>query len=703
MSLNQLSPGVSVREIDLTNFVPNVGVSGGAFVGQFTWGPVLDYTLISDSNRLAKVFGKPTDVNYADWYSVSNFLAYTNNCNVIRVVHDNAGVQTAFNAVARDSIVTGKHLTILNDSNFTSNYKTNTDPDFPLYNYTQYDAVFAAKYPGALGNSLRVIIADKYTFATMPDQYKWLFDFAPGTSEYAANLGGSDDEVHVVIIDDKGYFTNEPGAVLEKYSFLSKASDAKALDSSPMFFGSVINKTSTYVRYLGTFFDTAIVDPSGTTVASVAVDGATIGGTDYAVNDVITLTAPTGGGTVATAKVTAVDVDGVITAVALVTAGSGYNASQTVVATAITTTAGAGADLTKITAVLNAVTVSEWDRPVLDTSTGGGRKYAPLLALYDQEFLDGNDGGALDEGDLINGWNMFKDSEAVEVSLLFVGQAGGEAVVAGGTATVAETVINHVITNVAGFRKDCIMFFSPLKGDVVDQTQEAATENVVTFRNALETSSSYAVMDSGWKLMYDVYNDKYRWVPLNADTAGLCAATDMTFDPWWSPAGFTRGQVKGVVALAFNPNKAQRDVLYSANVNPVVSFKGEGVVLYGDRTLQAKASAFQYINVRRLFLVLEKSISRAAKYQLFEFNDAFTRAQFKNMIEPYLREVQGRRGIYDYKVVCDESNNTPEIIDRGEFVASIFIKPARSINFITLNFVAVRNGVEFSEVAGVGV
>jgi phage tail sheath protein FI len=207
-------------------------------------------------------------------------------------------------------------------------------------------------------------------------------------------------------------------------------------------------------------------------------------------------------------------------------------------------------------------------------------------------------------------------------------------------------------------------------------------------------------MDSGWKLMYDVYNDKYRWVPLNPDIAGLCAATDLSYDPWWSPAGFTRGKVKGVVSLAFNPNKTQRDQLYSNNVNPVVSFKGDGVVLYGDKTLQSKASAFQFINVRRLFLVLEKAISRAAKYQLFEFNDQFTRAQFRNMVEPYLREVQGRRGIYDFKVVCDETNNTPEVIDRAEFVASIFIKPARSINYITLNFVAVRTGVAFEEVVG---
>ena len=207
-------------------------------------------------------------------------------------------------------------------------------------------------------------------------------------------------------------------------------------------------------------------------------------------------------------------------------------------------------------------------------------------------------------------------------------------------------------------------------------------------------------MDSGWKYQYDLYNDKYRWVPMNADVAGTMANTDDIADPWYSPAGYTRGQIKNVVSLAFNPSKTNRDELYKNGVNPIVSFVGEGVILYGDRTQQTKSSAFSKINIRRLFIVLEKSIATAAKYQLFEFNDQFTRAQFKNMVEPFLREVKGRRGIYDFLVVCDETNNTPEVIDRSEFVADIYIKPAYSINFITLNFVAVRTGVDFEEVVG---
>ena len=242
------------------------------------------------------------------------------------------------------------------------------------------------------------------------------------------------------------------------------------------------------------------------------------------------------------------------------------------------------------------------------------------------------------------------------------------------------------------------MFLSPRRDDVVDQAGSERA-NITTFRNLL-TSSSYAVIDSSWKYQYDKYNDVYRYIPMNGDTAGLCVRTDTERDPWFSPAGFNRGQIKNVIKLSFNPTKAERDELYKIGVNPVVTFPGEGTILFGDKTLLAKPSAFDRINVRRLFIVLEKAIAKAAKFSLFEFNDEFTRAQFVALVEPFLRDVQGRRGIYDFRVVCDETNNTGEVIDRNEFIGDIYIKPARSINFIQLNFVAVRTGVAFDEVVG---
>jgi phage tail sheath protein FI len=259
-------------------------------------------------------------------------------------------------------------------------------------------------------------------------------------------------------------------------------------------------------------------------------------------------------------------------------------------------------------------------------------------------------------------------------------------------------VIPNKLVALAESRKDCMVFISPDRADVVDNAGSEAVDIAATA--ATFTTSSYAVVDSGWKYQYDKYNDVYRWIPLNGDIAGLCVRTDSERDPWFSPAGTTRGVIKNVVKLAWNPNKAERDSLYQKGVNSVVTFPGEGTILYGDKTFLNRPSAFDRINVRRLFIVLEKTIARAARSSLFEFNDDFTRAAFVNLVEPYLRDVKGRRGVYDYRVVCDTTNNTGEVIDRNEFVGDIYIKPARSINFIQLNFVAVRTGVAFEEVVG---
>ncbi|MFZ9610681.1 MAG: phage tail sheath C-terminal domain-containing protein, partial [Methylococcales bacterium] len=287
------------------------------------------------------------------------------------------------------------------------------------------------------------------------------------------------------------------------------------------------------------------------------------------------------------------------------------------------------------------------------------------------------------DANFIAGYSIFSNSELYDVSLMPIADANS-------------TITNSVISNVAEVRKDMVVFASPPKANVVNNSGSEAS-NIVSYRNGL-TSSSYAVLDSGWKYQYDRYNDVYRWIPLNGDTAGLAVRTDFVADPWFSPAGFNRGQIKNVVKLAYSPSATDRDTLYKAGINPVVTFPGQGTVLYGDKTLLARPSAFDRINVRRLFIVLEKAIATASKYQLFEFNDPFTRAQFKNLVEPFLRDVKGRRGITDYKVVCDETNNTQQIIDTNGFVADIYIKPARSINFIQLNFIATRTGISFQEV-----
>jgi hypothetical protein len=439
---------------------------------------------------------------------------------------------------------------------------------------------FAAKFPGTLGNSLKVSIADSATFSTW--EYRAEFDGAPGTSSYATAAGSSNDELHIIILDEDGAWTGTQNSILEKYSFVSKASDAKKADGSTNYYKNVINSQSRYLWWM-----------------------------DHPVN----------------------------------------------------TNSGAA-----------------WGTQATATA------YRSLSVSVSRSLTGAADDMALTDGQQQTAWAIFADDSQYDISLLPLGK------VSAATAT-------YVINNIAEERLDCVVFVSPqniTSGDVIIGSGSDATNQMVAYRNALP-STSYAVLDSGSKYQYDRYNDKYRYVPLNGDIAGLCARTDFTNDPWFSPGGLNRGQIKNVVKLAVNPNKTDRDELYKAGINPVVTFPGQGTVLFGDKTLLAKPSAFDRINVRRLFIVLEKAIATAAKFQLFEFNDGFTRAQFKNLVEPFLRDVQGRRGVTEFLVKCDESNNTGEVIDRNEFVADIFIKPNRSINFITLNFVAARSAVNFNE------
>jgi len=323
--------------------------------------------------------------------------------------------------------------------------------------------------------------------------------------------------------------------------------------------------------------------------------------------------------------------------------------------------------------------------------------YAPLSV----NFTLGADGSSESDATLAvvaAAYDKFINSEDVDISIVMQGKPLGGSTSSGGQTVTGYLLGNYIIDNIVTIRKDCVAVISPEKSTVVNNIGNEAL-SLVNWRNVLH-DSSYAIMDSGYKYQYDRYNDMYRWIPLNGDIAGLCARTDQTNDAWWSPAGFNRGQIKNLVRLAFNPGKAERDTLYKNGINPVVTFPGQGTVLYGDKTIQSKPSAFDRINVRRLFIVLEKAIAVSSKFQLFEFNDEFTRRQFVNIVTPYLREVQGRRGITAFKVVCDESNNTAQVVDSNEFVGDIYIKPARSINFIQLNFVAVPSGVQFSEIVG---
>ena len=387
--------------------------------------------------------------------------------------------------------------------------------------------------------------------------------------------------MHIIVVDTDGTITGTPDTILERFAYVSQASDAKAADGASNYYVDVINDTSNYVYFGG--HATEMVNAGTATSAT-----------------------------------------------------SDYSSSATTVA--------------------------------------------------DVQLTGGVAGGAATTGNLQTAYDLFEDAETVDVNLLF-GAPDADGAVA---------MANYLIA-IAAARKDIVAFVSPPIADSVGTTQ-AATD--VEGWASTVTASSYGFIDSTALKVYDKYNDTYTWIGAAGHMAGLCASTDDVADPWFSPAGFTRGQILGITKIAFNPKQAERDTLYKARINPIVAFPGQGTVLYGDKTAQAKPSAFDRINVRRLFIVLEKAIATAAKYQLFELNDEFTRAMFRNMVEPFLRDVKGRRGITDFAVICDETNNTGDIIDTNQFVADIYIKPARSINFITLNFIATRTGVEFSEIVG---
>jgi phage tail sheath protein FI len=320
-----------------------------------------------------------------------------------------------------------------------------------------------------------------------------------------------------------------------------------------------------------------------------------------------------------------------------------------------------------------------------DVAASAGTVYTPAFGTTTSSMTLGASSAAV-AANVQTGLDLFSNKDEIDISLIVTGDG-------------LDTTTQNYATNIAKTRMDCVAFVSPLQGQVVGQSASAATTAVAAWAASL-TGTNYAFADSGWKYQYDKYNNMYRWIPLNGDMAGLCVRTDDNTDPWFSPAGYSRGAVKNVVKLAWNPNQAQRDTIYSAAVNPVISLPGQGTLLFGDKTLTTQPSAFSRINVRRLFIVLEKAISNASKFSLFELNDEFTRAQFVALVEPFLRDIKGRRGIYDYRVVCDTTNNTQQVIDSNRFVGDIYIKPARSINYIQLNFIAVRSGVQFSEIVG---
>ena len=604
----QVSPGVQVKEFDLTTIVPTIATTPSGFVGIFSWGPANEVVTVSTENELRERYGDPNDDNAQYWFTAGSFLRYGSNLQVVRA--EGATAKNAGHGAGASAGVS---------SCFPLNIKlddSETSSPFNQSGYTAY-GTFVAKYPGSYGNSIGVAVwdsaatgtsgADGGTFshwgpAGSTGTWAQYFREEPNTSQRAQDRtgisAGFNDEMHVLVFDADGKLTGTKNTVLEVYEGVSKATDAKLSDGTSNYYRTKINNTSDWI------------------LVTKAVEQGSATGLNKTIGEVYNGNSGNSFG-------------------AFFNAGSGTYEAEL--------------------------------RNGIQLSGGTSDGEMGVTSAIDTEWT-----------------NHFDNAEERDVSFLVAGPANA--------------AIANILVGIAERRKDCLAVLSPELADCTNTDNNTNKNNVITFRGTINPKSSYAVMDSGWKVVYDPYNDKYRYCPLNGDVAGIMVRSDQDFEPWYSPAGFSRGRLRNVVRLAWSPNKAQRDDLYVKGINPVVNFENEGIVLFGDKTMLAKPSAFDRINVRRLFNVLEKSIATAARFSLFEFNDSFTRSAFKNLVEPFLRDVQSRRGLYDFKVVCDESNNTPVVIDRNEFVADIYIKPARSINFITLNFIATPTGVDFEEI-----
>ena len=626
----QLSPGVNYSEIDLTNVTPNVASTTAAIAGVFQWGPAEKIVTITSEDDLVRVFGKPLrDDNGIDFHCAANFLQYGRDLRVVRAI--------------------GSDETNANSSGITGLQYANEDV---LGGTDGLTAAFYAKYPGVLGNSLKVVVIDGDGEATLT--VGATASIGTNTIRFSTVLGGTLEE------NDKLIFQTNQFA----QTFLVDSAAGNTV-TTKTYIASTIGLSAS-MKFRSKYADLFQL------TAETSTQAAAKGGANDELNVVV------------------IDEDGLFTGTKGTILETFQNVSKAYDAR------NNDGQPNYVTSVINTQSNYIWagdleqlwgETIAKDLTTSfsdiSGGYAAAKVSRYS---LSGGTGASSTTANIFTkGYSKFLDRDNVDISLLISGRSN------------ATTV--KLLADLVNERKDCVLFVSPALTDVLNWTQTQAASNVIRTRNeTYGMNSSYIVMDSGWKYIYDKYNDMFRYIPLNSDIAGLCARSESATQAWFSPAGLNRGTIRNSIKLAFNPDQSSRDLLYVAGVNPVATFSGEGTILFGDKTLLKKPSAFDRINVRRLFITLEKTIATAAKYSLFEVNDEFTRSQFRNLVIPYLRNVQAQRGITDFRVICDETNNTGQVIDNNQFVADIYIKPARSINFIQLNFIATRTDSTFTEI-----
>ena len=627
----QLSPGVNYSEIDLTNVTPNVASTTAAIAGVFQWGPAEKIITITSEDDLVRVFGKPLrDDNGIDFHCAANFLQYGRDLRVVRAI--------------------GNDETNANSSGRTGLQYANEDV---LGGTDGLTAAFYAKYPGILGNSLKVVVIDGDGEANLT--VGATASIGTNTIRFSTVLGGTLEENDKLIFQTNQF----------SQTFLVDSAAGNTV-TTKTFIASTLGLSAS-VKFRSKYADLFQLTAETSTQASSK------GGANDELNVVV------------------IDEDGLFTGTRGTILETFQNVSKAYDArdndgqpNYVTSVINAGSNYIWVGDIeqLWGQTGNVQDLTTSFSDISGG--YA--AAKVSRYSLSGGTGASSTTANIFTkGYSKFLDRDNVDISLLISGRSD------------ATTV--KLLADLVNERKDCVLFVSPALNDVLNKTQTIATSNIISTRNnTYAINSSYVVMDSGWKYIYDKYNDMFRYIPLNPDIAGLCARSESATQAWFSPAGLNRGTIRNSIKLAFNPDQSSRDLLYVNTINPIATFSGEGTILFGDKTMLKKPSAFDRINVRRLFITLEKTIATAAKYSLFEVNDEFTRSQFRNLVIPYLRNVQAQRGITDFRVICDETNNTGQVIDNNQFVADIYIKPARSINFIQLNFIATRTDSTFTEI-----
>ena len=637
-----VSPSVIVREVDASQSVAGFATPPAAIAGIFKWGPTNDPILITSENDLVDRFGKPSNTNYETFFTAADYLSYSN---AIYVVRADDGSQTA---TGTSIVLDGNNDIVVADSVYSA---------------------FDAKYPGALGNSIEVAWSTTASFSKEVAAVGFISPNAISNTAINQTIAFNSNSVAFEIANTESVPTISVGDVLvignSSVGFQEMVVTAASVTNIEETFGTGNNAITATVAFAQSItfnsrYTLAESDLSNLSIVKKWQYGSVFG------------KAPNAGNL----HVAVIDKDGLISGTPNAVLEKFDNLSTTP-----GSTTPQGATNYYATVIDN---MSSWimvaNSTVIGTATSQENVY--------ERMAGGTDASTESNATLSSlafAWDTLKNTNEIDISFVLQGKGDDAGVRA-----------NYIVSNVVDYRRDCVAFLSPSKEAVVDELKtNSKMDNAIAYRQKIQ-SSSYWFMDSGYKYRYDKYNDQYRWTPLNGDMAGLSSRVEA----WESPAGYRKGIIKNIVKLAFNPSKPQRDQLYSADVNPVMSQTGRGIVLFGDKTGLGIASAFDRVNVRRLFISVEKAIATAAESFLFEFNDEFSQTQFKNIVEPFLRDIQGRRGIIDFRVVSDASVNTPAVIDQNKFRASIFIKPARSINVIELTFVATRTGVEFDEIVG---